>query len=120
MHTQLCPTLSGPMHFGQPDSSVHGISQARILERLRFPTPGNRPDPGIKPKSLMSPALAGGFLPCTDICPGVGMLVHIATIFHFLRGTCVLFSIVAAPVYIPANSVGGSPFLHTLSSIYYL
>ena len=48
------------------------------------------------------------------------MLVHIATIFHFLRGTCVLFSIVAAPVYIPANSVGGSPFLHTLSSIYYL
>ena len=30
-----------------------------------------------------------------------------------------LFSIVAAPVYIPINSVGGFPFLHTLSSIYY-
>ena len=30
------------------------------------------------------------------------------------------FSIVAAPVYIPTSSVGGFPFLHTLSSIYYL
>ena len=29
-----------------------------------------------------------------------------------------LFSIVAAPTYIPTNSVGGFPFLHTLSSIY--
>ena len=31
-----------------------------------------------------------------------------------------LFSIVAAPIYIPTNSVGGFPFLHTLSSICYL
>ena len=29
-----------------------------------------------------------------------------------------LFSIVAAPTYIPINSVGGFPFLHTLTSIY--
>ena len=28
-----------------------------------FPTPGNLPDPGIEPASLMSPALAGGFFP---------------------------------------------------------
>ena len=26
-----------------------------------FPSPGDLPDPGIKPESLMSPALAGGF-----------------------------------------------------------
>ena len=26
-----------------------------------FPSPGDLPDPGIEPKSLMSPALAGGF-----------------------------------------------------------
>ena len=31
-----------------------------------------------------------------------------------------LFSIVAALIYIPTNSVGGFPFLHTLSSIYHL
>ena len=32
----------------------------------------------------------------------------------------ILFSTVAAPNYIPTNSVGGFPFLHTLSSIYFL
>ena len=29
--------------------------------RLPFPTPGDFPDPGIKPTSLASPAMAGGF-----------------------------------------------------------
>ena len=30
--TQLCPTLCDPMDCNPPGSSVHGISQARILE----------------------------------------------------------------------------------------
>ena len=30
--TQLCPTLCNPMDYTLPDSSVHGILQARILE----------------------------------------------------------------------------------------
>ena len=29
---QSCPTLSDPMDCGPPGSSVHGISQARVLE----------------------------------------------------------------------------------------
>ena len=29
---QLCPTLCDPMDYSLPGSSVHGISQARILE----------------------------------------------------------------------------------------
>ena len=44
-----------------PGSSVHEILQARILEWVAFPSPGDRPNPGIAPMSLMSPALAGGF-----------------------------------------------------------
>ena len=40
------------MVYSPPDSSVHGISQARILECLLFQSPGNLPDPGIEPKSL--------------------------------------------------------------------
>ena len=40
--------------------------------------------------------------------------------FLVFWGTSILFSIVAAPVYIPTNSVGEFPFLHTLSSIGYL
>ena len=30
--TQLCPTLSDPMDYSLPGSSLHGIFQARILE----------------------------------------------------------------------------------------
>ena len=42
------------------------------------------------------------------------------SIFSLFKGTSVLFPIVAAPIYIPTNNIGGFPFLHTLSSIYYL
>ena len=30
--TQLCPTLCNPVDCSPPGSSVHGISQARVLE----------------------------------------------------------------------------------------
>ena len=42
-------------------SSVHGMSQARILawSGLPFLSPGHLPDPGIEPMSL---ALADGFV----------------------------------------------------------
>ena len=30
--TQSCPTLSDPMNYSLPGSSVHGIFQARVLE----------------------------------------------------------------------------------------
>ena len=56
--TQTCPTLCNPMDCSLPGSSVHGITQARILE-LPFPPPENIPDPGIKPTSQVAPALAG-------------------------------------------------------------
>ena len=29
---QLCPTLSDPMNYSPPGSSVYGILQARVLE----------------------------------------------------------------------------------------
>jgi len=86
----MCSVMAnslGPMDYSQPGSSVHGLFQARILEwvaisfsrecpRPRDWThvsgvscigrqilfPGILPDPGIKPMSLGSPALAGRFL----------------------------------------------------------
>ena len=45
------------MDFSPPDSSVHGILQARILEWAAFLSPGDLPNPGIKPMPPMSPAL---------------------------------------------------------------
>ena len=35
--TQSCPTLCSPMNCSPPDSSVHGIFQARILEWVAIP-----------------------------------------------------------------------------------
>ena len=55
---QSCVTLWGPMDCSLPGSSVHGILQARILEWVPFPIPGNLSDSGIEPTSLVVPALA--------------------------------------------------------------
>ena len=53
--TQSRPTLCDPM-----DYTVHGILQARILEWVAFPSPGDLPNPGIKPRC---PALQADSLP---------------------------------------------------------
>ena len=49
VHAQLCPTLCNPMDYSPPDSSVHGISQARILEWVAIPTPGDLPEQRMEP-----------------------------------------------------------------------
>ena len=41
-----------------PCSSIHGIFQARVLEWVPFPSPGDLPNPGIEPSApAESPAL---------------------------------------------------------------
>jgi len=49
------------MDYSQPGFSVHGISQARILEWVAIYFSGDLPNPGIKAMSHASPALAGRF-----------------------------------------------------------
>ena len=44
---QSHPTLCDPMDYG-----VHGILQARILEWVAFPSPGDLPTQGLKPGLL--------------------------------------------------------------------
>jgi len=53
--TQLCPTLCDLM-----DYTGHGILQARILEWVAFPSPGDLHNPGIEPRS---PTLQADSLP---------------------------------------------------------
>ena len=60
---RLCPTFCDPMDCSLPGFSVHRTLQARILEWSPCPPTGDLSDPGIKPMTLMSPALAGWF--CT-------------------------------------------------------
>ena len=57
---QLCPHLCDPMDCNPPGSSVHGILQARILEWVAIPSPGDLPNPGIQPES---PTLQADSLP---------------------------------------------------------
>ena len=45
-----------------------GFFRQEYWSGLPFPSPGDLPDPGIKPASLVSPALAGGFF--TSESPG--------------------------------------------------
>ena len=40
-----------------------------------------------------------------DICPGVGLQDHMVVLFLVFKGTPILFSIVATPIYIPTNRV---------------
>ena len=59
---QSCLTLCNTMDCSLPGSYVHGISRQEYWSGLPFPSPGDLPDSGIEPTSLVSPALAGKFL----------------------------------------------------------
>ena len=51
---QSCPTLSDPMDYSPPGSSIHGSLQARRLEWVAMPSSRDLPDPGIEPVSSVS------------------------------------------------------------------
>ena len=59
--TQSYLPLHNPMDCSPPGSSVHGISQARILEWAAISYSGDLPNLWIKLMSLVSPTLASGF-----------------------------------------------------------
>ena len=59
---QLCPTLCDPVNTVACKAPLSmGFSKQEYQTGLPCPPPGDLPDPGIKPSSLMSPELAGGF-----------------------------------------------------------
>ena len=58
---QSCPALCAPVDSSPPGSSVLGVLQARILDGLPFPFPGDLPDLGIEPASSASPVLQADY-----------------------------------------------------------
>ena len=58
-HSVVSDSLQ-PHSSSPPGSSVHGILQARILEWVAIPPPGDLPNPGIAPRS---PALQADSFP---------------------------------------------------------
>ena len=58
--TKLYPTLATPWTVACQAPPSVGISRQQYWSRLPFPSPGDLPDPGIKPRS---PALQADSLP---------------------------------------------------------
>ena len=69
---RLCPILCDPMDVARQASLSMGFSRQEYWSGLPFPSPGDLPDPGIEPRSLMSPALAGRLF--TTSAPGEAQL----------------------------------------------
>ena len=55
---KLCLTLCDPRDYNPPGSSVHGISQARILDGLPFPSPGKTALAAVSTGSVSFPGEA--------------------------------------------------------------
>ena len=58
---QSCPILCNLIDCSLPDSSVYGFPRQDYWSGWLVPIPGDLPDPGMEPTSLVSPALAGVF-----------------------------------------------------------
>ena len=58
---QLRPTICDLIERSLPGSSVQGFSRQEYWSGLPCPPPGDLPDLGPEPMSLMYPALAGRF-----------------------------------------------------------
>ena len=50
--SQSCPTLCAPMDGSLPGSGSMGFSRQEYWSGLPLPSPGDLPNPGIKPRSL--------------------------------------------------------------------
>ena len=78
LHNMCMCMLSGGQLFVTPWTVAYqaplswDFSRQEYWSGLPFPSPGDLPDPGIEPASLMSPALAGGFF--TTESPGKPIL----------------------------------------------
>ena len=47
--TKSCPSVCDPMDYSLPGSSVHGFPRQEYYRGLPLPSPGDVPNPGIKP-----------------------------------------------------------------------
>ena len=70
MCAQSCLTLCDPMNCNHQAPLSMGFSWQEYWSGLPSPSPGDLPNPGIKPESPMSPALQADSLPLSHRgCP---------------------------------------------------
>ena len=63
-----------------------GFSRQEYWSGLPCSPPGDLPDPGIEPLSLLSPALAGGFLTASTLWEA--LLAQLGGIYLHFKGHC--------------------------------
>ena len=80
---QSCPTLRDPIDGSPPGSPVPGILRQEHWSGLPFPSPGDLPDPGIKPGS---PALQTDALPSEPPGKHTITLLQIKNIASNIKG----------------------------------
>ena len=76
---QSCPTLCEPMDHSPPGSSVHGFSREEYQSGLPYTSPGNLPNPGIEPMSLLHQQVS--LLPLVP--PGKPKCTHCLSVLIF-------------------------------------
>ena len=91
---QLYLTRCDPLDCSPPGSSAHGILQARILEWVPCPPPGDLPNTGTEPTLLISPALAGGFFTTNATWEALCIMYLLSLLIYILyRNYCLLVEV---------------------------
>ena len=86
---QSCLTLGNIMDRSPPGFSVLGILRGQILEWVPCPSPGDLPNPGIKPVSLTSPVLAGRFFTTSTTWETLRLLKYCpCCIYRTIKSKC--------------------------------
>ena len=88
-----CVWLCDTMDSSPPGSSVHGILQAEYWSGLPCPLPGDLPNPGIEPTSLMSLALTCRFFITSATWEAPNLIHPPQNIIHILLSTCPSFCV---------------------------
>ena len=93
--TQSCLTLATPWTVACKNPRSTGFSRQDYRSGLPCPLPGDLPDPGIKPVSLKSPALADGFFTTCTTWEAYTAYTHTHTHTH----TYILFYIYSLQIF---------------------
>ena len=102
-------TLCDPMDWSPPGSSVMGFPTQEYWSGLLFPSTRDLPDPGVEPECPVFPAFFTTeppkiFFSTLLSVAGSEMPGVIWQLFLIFQKTTIVFSIAAAPFYIPTSN----------------
>ena len=85
--TELCPTLETPQTVALQVPLSMGFPRQEYWSELPFPSPGDLPDPGIKPATSCVSCVAGKFF--TTEPPGKPQLLMSSPLFVCIGIVCI-------------------------------